>query len=139
LLCRSWHLSPSQRRTSQIPPTSPCGRIWSPSTVARQRLGKEIPAAKHIGNNRKIVGCVIFMRFFLFKWESVGLSVYPPLLLGNNEVKMFPLQRRIVGGVFFYAIHTLSKETGRLVLPRTSRNVILLLSCPMRSIFLRKF
>jgi hypothetical protein len=44
------------------------------------------------------------------KVESVGLSVYP----------LFPRQRRIVGGVVFYAVRVVSKEIRRLVLHRTS-------------------
>jgi hypothetical protein len=43
---------------------------------------------------------------------SVGLSVYPRLLLGNNSVKAFPRQRRIFVGVVFYAVHVISKEVG---------------------------
>jgi hypothetical protein len=41
-------------------------------------------------------------------------------LLGNNSVKTFPWQRRIVGGVVFYVVRVVSKESGRSVLPRTS-------------------
>jgi hypothetical protein len=41
-------------------------------------------------------------------------------LLRNSSVKTSPRQRRIVGGVVFYAIRVVSKESRRLVLPRTS-------------------
>jgi hypothetical protein len=51
---------------------------------------------------------------------SVGLSVYPLSLLGNNSVKTFPLQRRIVGGVVSYVALVVSEESMRLVLPRSS-------------------
>jgi hypothetical protein len=50
----------------------------------------------------------------------VGLSVYPLSLLGNGSVNTFPRQRRIVGGMVFYAVHVISKESRRLVIPRTS-------------------
>jgi hypothetical protein len=50
----------------------------------------------------------------------VGLHVYPLSLLGNSLVKTFPRQRRIVGGVVFYAVHVVSKESRLLVLPETS-------------------
>jgi hypothetical protein len=39
-VCISWHLSPSQRRTSWIPPISLCACMCIPPIVARQRLGK---------------------------------------------------------------------------------------------------
>jgi hypothetical protein len=40
-------------------------------------------------------------------------------LLGNGSVSTIPRQRRIVGGVCFYAVRVVSKESRRLVLPRT--------------------
>jgi hypothetical protein len=60
LVCISWHLSPSQRRTSKIPPISLCVCICIPLIVARQRLGKYIPAAMNARNNRRNFGLVIF-------------------------------------------------------------------------------
>jgi hypothetical protein len=44
----------------------------------------------------------------------------PLSLLGNNSVKTFLRQRKIVGGVVFNAVHVVSKESMRVVLPRTS-------------------
>jgi hypothetical protein len=44
----------------------------------------------------------------------------PLALPGNNLVKTFLQQQRIVGGVIFYMFHVLSNESMRLVLPRTS-------------------
>jgi hypothetical protein len=41
-------------------------------------------------------------------------------LLGNGSVKTFPPQRRIFGGVAFYAVRVLSNESRPLVLPRIS-------------------
>jgi hypothetical protein len=50
----------------------------------------------------------------------------PLLLLGNNYLKMFPRQRKIVGGVVFYTVHVISKESMRWILPRTSCSAIVL-------------
>jgi hypothetical protein len=49
----------------------------------------------------------------------MGLCI-PLSLLGNNSVKTFPQQRRIFGGVVFYTVRVVTKESRRLVLPRTS-------------------
>jgi hypothetical protein len=66
---------------------------------------------EHTSKNRRIAG-------------RVGLCI--PLLLPDNiSVKLFPLQRRIVGGVVFYAVSVVSKEIRRLVPPRnTYQNTI---------------
>jgi hypothetical protein len=50
----------------------------------------------------------------------VGLSVYPLAVARQRLGKHVPAQRGIVGGVLFYAVHDVSKESRRLVLPRTS-------------------
>jgi hypothetical protein len=49
----------------------------------------------------------------------VDLSVYRPFVARNNFAKMLPRQRRIVGGVVFYVVPVVSKESRLLVLPRT--------------------
>jgi hypothetical protein len=46
--------------------------------------------------------------------------LYPLPLLGNGSVNTFPRQRGIVRGVVFYAVRVVSKESRRLVFPRTS-------------------
>jgi hypothetical protein len=83
---------------------------------ARQRLGKHVPAATNTCNNRKIVGRVCL-------WVYLCI---PLRLLGNNSVKKFPRQRRIVRrqrrivwGVVFCTVRVVSKESRQLVLPRT--------------------
>jgi hypothetical protein len=43
----------------------------------------------------------------------------PLSLLGNYWVNTFPRQRRIFGGVVFYEIHVVSKESRRLILTNT--------------------
>jgi hypothetical protein len=50
----------------------------------------------------------------------VSVCVYLLSLLGDGSVKTFPRQQRIVGGVIFYAVRVISKESRRLVLPRCS-------------------
>jgi hypothetical protein len=46
------------------------------------------------------------------------------LLISNGSVKMFSQQKKkIVGGILFHVIPAVSKESGRLVLPRTSCSV----------------
>jgi hypothetical protein len=103
LVCVSWHLSPSQRLASYISPISLCVCMRIPPTfarhqvgknpliVARQRLGKNVPGATNTRNNRRVVG-----RICLWVCLCVFLS-----LLGNNSVKTFPQQGKIVGGVVF--------------------------------------
>jgi hypothetical protein len=44
LVCTAWHLSPSRRRISHIPPISLCLYMYPP-IVASQRLGKNVTAA----------------------------------------------------------------------------------------------
>jgi hypothetical protein len=55
------------------------------------------------------------------KGEHVGLCI-PLVLLGNKLVKIFPQERRIVGGIVFYAVPVVAKRSRPLVLPRTSCN-----------------
>lgn len=50
------------------------------------------------------------------------------LFLGNNSVKTFSRQRRIIGGDAFYAFRLMSKESRRLIPPRISDCLISLLA-----------
>jgi hypothetical protein len=84
-----------------------------PPFVARQRLGKYVPAATNKRNSRRIVERVIF---YAVLWACLYISLS---LLGIKSVKTFPRQRRNVGGVVFYVVHVVSKQSRRLVLPRT--------------------
>jgi hypothetical protein len=54
----------------------------------------------------------------------MSLSVYPQSLIENDAVSMFPRQRRIFGGVVFYAVRVVSKESRLSVIPRTSRFIL---------------
>jgi hypothetical protein len=82
-----------------------CLYVYPPPFIAKQRLGKHVPAPTNTRNNRRIFGCVCLC--------------LPLSLLGHNSIKTFPRHRKIVGGVVFYAIHVWN-ESRRLVLPRTS-------------------
>jgi hypothetical protein len=57
----------------------------------------------------KLLDVPFSMRFMSYQGDSVGVSIYPLSFLGNNSLKTFPRQRRIVGGVVFYAVRVLSK------------------------------
>jgi hypothetical protein len=46
LACMSWHLSPSQRRNSHIPPISLCVYVY-PIQLTRERLGKNAATNTH--------------------------------------------------------------------------------------------
>jgi hypothetical protein len=92
-----------------------------PAIVARQWIGKHVPAATNKRNNWIIVGPVIFFAARVLSKGSMWFWLCFPLsLLGNNSVKTFPRQRRIVGGVVFYVVLVVSKKSRRLVLPRIS-------------------
>jgi hypothetical protein len=119
-VCMSWHMSPSQWHTSQIPPI--CVSVCvSPTTVARQWLSKHIPALSNTHNNRKIVECIIFYTVCVISIQTLWVSLCMPLLLlGKSSGNMFPQQWRTVGGIIFSVVHVISKESKQLVLPRTS-------------------
>jgi hypothetical protein len=88
---------------------------------AMQRLGKHIPEATNTYNNRRIIGLVIFYVVSLLWNETLWVCLCILLsLLGNNSIKTFPRQRRIVGGVVYFAVSVVSKESRRLVLPKTA-------------------
>jgi hypothetical protein len=56
---------------------------------------------------------------YRIKGESVGLCI-PLSLQGKCSVNTFLRQRRIIGIVVFYAVYVASKESRRLIHPRTS-------------------
>jgi hypothetical protein len=79
LVCISWHLSPSQLRTSWMPPISLCVCICVPHTVARSRLGKHVPTKMNTSNNSRIVGRVIFRAVRALSKESLCVYSCIPL------------------------------------------------------------
>jgi hypothetical protein len=80
------------------------------------RLGKHIPNTTNTCNSRQIVGCVIFYAVHALLKERLWI---PLSLLGNNSVKPFLWQWRIVGGVVF-CVPCRIKGNRQLVLPRSS-------------------
>jgi hypothetical protein len=105
------------------PPISLCVGMFIPPIVARQRLGKHVPAAKDTRNSRRI-GHVIFYAVRVLPKETLWVCLCIPLsLLGNKSVKTFPRERWISGGVVFYTVRVVSKERRRSVLPKTSCNM----------------
>jgi hypothetical protein len=92
-----------------------------PPFGARQRLGKHVPTATNTSNDKRTVGRFIFYMVRVLTRESLWVCLCIPVsLLGKESVKMFLLQRRIFGDVFFYEVRVVIKESRRLVLPRTS-------------------
>jgi hypothetical protein len=96
-----------------------------PPFIARQLLGKHVPAATNTRNIWRIAGRVCL-------WVCLCI---PLLLLGNNSVKTFTRQRRIVGGVVFYAVRVVPKESRRLVFPRTYCSCKYVVWCHWRPAF----
>jgi hypothetical protein len=78
--------------------------------------GEHFPAATNTWHNRRNVGRVIFYAVRVLANETLWIGV-PLSLQGNNEAKTFPRQRWIVGGVIFYPIRDVWKESRRLVFP----------------------
>jgi hypothetical protein len=78
-----------------------CIRSW----VARQRVGKDVPAARNVRKIEDLLTCVF-----------VSLCI-PLWLLGNNSVKTFPRQRRIVGGFIFHEAPVVSNKSRRYSSP----------------------
>jgi hypothetical protein len=91
-----------------------------PPIIVRQMLDKMsllgngpanmFPPQNNARNNKIIVGRVCL-------WVCL---LIPLSLLRNGSVKTFPRQGRIVGGVVFYEVCIVSKESGRLGLPERS-------------------
>jgi hypothetical protein len=101
LICISWHLvhiiGVRQKYLLSV-----CVPI-----VARQQQCNNVPAATNTRNKRKMVGYMCLDLCILLS------------LLGNSSVSK---QRRIVGCVFFYAVHVVSYESRRI---SSSRNFLL--------------
>jgi hypothetical protein len=68
--------------------------MYIPCFTARQRLGKHVPAPANSRNNRRIVERVCL-------WACLCISLS---LLGDNSVRTFLRQRRVVEGVVIYAV-----------------------------------
>jgi hypothetical protein len=124
----SWHLSQTQRLFHKSL-SSICVSVYvSSRIVVRQRLGRHVTLAANTRNNRRIVGGVVFCAVHVVSKEGLWMCLCIPLsLLGIGSVNTFPLQRKIVGDLVFYAVRVVSKKSRRLVLPRTSCLLFLLI------------
>jgi hypothetical protein len=79
--------------------------LYIPPFIARQLVGKHVPAAMNTHSSRRIVRRVCML-----------VCLYIPLpLLGNTSIKTFPRQRIIVGGVVFRAVLVVSKKVGEFL------------------------
>jgi hypothetical protein len=105
-----------------------------PPIIAKQRLGKHVPAATNTRINRKIVGhifCVVRVVSKESMWVCLCILLS---LLGNGSINTLSRQRRIVGGGVFCVVRVVSKGNGRLVLPRTSCYFYILCSSDVGSL-----
>jgi hypothetical protein len=84
-----------------------------PHFIARQRLGKHVPAARNACKNRRVIGRDILYAVNVLtkvsQWVRQCISLS---LLGNNSVKLFPRLRIIVRCVVVYSTHIASEEIG---------------------------
>jgi hypothetical protein len=81
--------------------------------AARHRFGRHVHAATNIR--------VVFYTVPVVSKESLWVYPCSPLsLLSNASANTLPQQQKTFGGVVFYAVYVVSKESKQLVLPRTS-------------------
>jgi hypothetical protein len=95
----------------------------TPVLIAKQRLRKRIPAAIIHATVEELLDAWVCGRCL-----CIRLS-----LLGNSSVKLYPCQRRNVGGFVSCMVRVGSKEIRRLILPRTSCISIRLYSTPPKT------
>jgi hypothetical protein len=96
--------------------------VYIPLSLLGNSSVKTFPRQRIETTAKELLGASFSVRSLPYeRKESLWVYVYIPLSLsGNSSVKTFPRQRRIVVGVVFYAVRVVSKESSRLVLPRTS-------------------
>jgi hypothetical protein len=100
---------------------NPPYQIWMPEPNLRVLECNYIMTPEHIST----------VYFINPSHESVCLYVYLLSLLGNGSVKTLPRRRmhtnkKIVGRVVFYEIRVATKESGLIILPRTSCYIVIL-------------
>jgi hypothetical protein len=116
LVCVSLHLRPSQRLLHKSS-SSLCLYMYPP-IVGRQRIGRHVPVATNTRNSERNFAGVVFYTIRVV-WKRVcGSACIPVSLLGGGSLITFSYQRKIIGGVAFYAGDVVSKESRRLVLTR---------------------
>jgi hypothetical protein len=80
--------------------------------VVSQQLGKNVTTAKKTHATIEELSDAYFsMQSVLYEMKVCVCLCIPLSLLGNGLVKTFPRQRGIVGGIDFYAVHVVSKES----------------------------
>jgi hypothetical protein len=100
---------------------SVCVCMCMPPIVARQWLNIHIPVAMNTWNKEELLYASFSVWSVSYQRRVCGVCLCIPLpLQGNGSVHMLLQQWRILGGVIFYAVHVISKESRWLVLPRTS-------------------
>jgi hypothetical protein len=67
--------------------------------------------------------CVLVCVSLLSLLGNVSVNCNPLSVKGNNSAKTFPWQWRIIGGIVLYLVYVVSKESRRLIFPRTSYSV----------------
>jgi hypothetical protein len=92
--------------------------------VTRQRLGKNVTAATNTQGLIELLQASFYMWSVSIKRAVCRCLCIPISLLGSGSVNTF-LRKFVVGGAIFYAARVASKESGQLLLPRTSCRVFL--------------
>jgi hypothetical protein len=80
-------MAPEPVLTAPVP--SVCASTYPP-IVARQRLGKHVPAAKNTRNNGRIVGRVVSCAVSVVSKETPCLSLYPSVVARQRIGKHVP-------------------------------------------------
>jgi hypothetical protein len=106
--------------TYSLPKASPSLKHTSTRRTSGHRLGTSKPAKKVFLPPPPSLNVMSLATSHPLSLLSLSLSLYPPIDVGQQIGNTFPRLRRIVGDVVFYAVHVVSKESRRLVLPRIS-------------------
>jgi hypothetical protein len=85
-----------------------------PYLVARQRVGKHVPAAMNTGSIRGIVGQDISSDVRALLKASMWLRMQSPVIASYGLIKTFPWQRIFVTGVDFCVVRVVPNESRQL-------------------------
>jgi hypothetical protein len=120
LVCITWHLRHVQWRTLYIPPILLCVCMCVSPIVVRQLLGIDVPTATNARNKEQLLDASYLCGPFRIKEESLGLSVYPPIVARHWPGKHVPAAMKNCWRRRFLCGPCHIKESRRLVIPRTS-------------------
>jgi hypothetical protein len=110
---------------------SVCLCVYLP-VVARHWQSKNITLTTNThATTEEMLGTLFSVQSMSYQRGICVLCVYAPVLLGNGLAYTFLWQWGIVGGVIFYAVCFVWKESRWLVLPRTSCFKIKFIQCPV--------